>query len=729
MYPWFKVAPWKLLLVLVVGGAVALRGQGTAAPTPAASAVFTIVFEVTASSSDGTSASSKVQVQFAPGLVWQGHFGFKSDAGDERTPAKLYKLRGGLAGLRPDEPMCFGILKHSGTASAGGRTLSGPGSIQMEGDGVSWSLREDAARFTRTEKGGVLYCTPIVYLDEDPPEFGLLTLGAYDFGPGDVIWEALRTFQFSNEDLKDLTKVSITNHASLTSTDGSVHQSFKCTLTGAVPEEETEATVTVEDYDGWIPRGNLDQPDQPGDLPLKVTVKIHKKGEPSVPRQANLKVSLPYVSKNRGVCGNWPQNAEAAEGLRFRQEDFQEKDGLRYEDRTHLSTDILVEKVTFNVQAYDFGAWGTLRVSGTDDLGRPIKVRVRGKDTPDLDMPKDENGNRIADAWETAWAGGLRRDAGEDQDAEPKGDRCSGDALSLYEEYRGFRITGSDGQYASASPSEMVTGSHVRTDPRVKDVFICDQLGYGIGFFRQSGLCVHLVKPEECGVTKTGAFNRHTINPNRGEASLSEQYVLWLLPGAGALEPDDEGGANMKPGWGPPGPPRDCEGVYVNLAVAQGGAPFDPSKKVKNTITHELAHGCRVKHHGEQKVNVVKVEYLVDHVDDAGKKHPKGSIETGNWSLGLLAKPGTGASFSSGDTHCYMTYKLNFIESATAPPFALWDAAGRRFTGLFYKCASGECVQTQFCDDESGWHIGLAGPPDDKRGHCLRQFCVNHLKH
>ena len=49
--------------------------------------------------------------------------------------------------------------------------------------------------------------------------------------------------------------------------------------------------MTVEDYEGWIPRGDLEQPDQPGDLPLKVTVKVHKKGEPAVPREAKLQIA------------------------------------------------------------------------------------------------------------------------------------------------------------------------------------------------------------------------------------------------------------------------------------------------------------------------------------------------------------------------------------------------------------------------------------------------------
>lgn len=691
--------------------------------------VFTIVFETKASASDGTSASSKVEVQFAPGTEWQGHFGFNmgpgSGRGDERTPGKLYKLRGGLAGLRPSEPMCFGILSHKGKAAAGGRTIHGPGSNQQDPSGVAWTLREDAARFTRTEDGGILRCCPVVYMDEDPPEFGLMTQGGYDFDEATTAaWERLQTFHFTNEELRNLRRVRKVNAASLTSRDGTVQQSFVCTLTGEPPDDEVEATVTLEDFEGWIPRGNLDQPDQPGDLPLQVTIKVHKKGEPGVPRQARLEIALPRVSMNRGVCGNWPINGSPSEGLRFRQKDFPQKEGLIWQDRTHLASDMLLEEVMFRIHAHDFGAWGTLKVTATDDLDRPVKVTMQGKERPELDLPKDENANHIADAWETRWAGGLRGAAGEDEDAQPQGDGCTGDVLTRYEEYRGFRMSGGEGGYAAASPTEMTTGRHVRTDPRAKDVFICDQLGYGIGFFRQSGLCVHLVTAEECGVTEKGAFNRHTINPNRDEQSRDEQYVLWLMPGSGTLEGDDEGGANMKPGWGPPGPPRDCEGVYVNLPALQGGADFDLAKKVRNTLTHELAHGCRVKHHGERKVRVVKVEYLA-----AFKAKPKGTVETGSWDFGPLASGKGGASFSSGDTHCYMTYRLNFIETAAAPPFALWDEAGRRYTGLFYDCGPVDCVQTQFCDDPSGWRIGPAGPPDDKRGRCLRQFCVNHLKH
>jgi len=251
---------WILLALLAP-----LQAQDPVLPLPSAT-VFTVVFEVKANSSDGTSATSQVEVQFAPGLEWKGYFGTNFGGVDLRTPQKLYKVRGGLYGLRPGEPMCFGILKHKGTASAGGRTLTGPGSIQTEG----WTLHEDAARFTRTEDGGELRVGPVTYQDEDPPEFGLISPGAYDGGPaGTASYTRMLTFHFTNEELRNFGRVKKVNQASINDPIAGVRQFYKSSLNGGEPEDETEVSVEPEDYDRRIPEGELEKSGKAGKAPEK----------------------------------------------------------------------------------------------------------------------------------------------------------------------------------------------------------------------------------------------------------------------------------------------------------------------------------------------------------------------------------------------------------------------------------------------------------------------------
>lgn len=116
-----------------------------------------------------------------------------------------------------------------------------------------------------------------------------------------------------------------------------------------------------------------------------------------------------------------------------------------------------------------------------------------------------------------------------------------------------------------------------------------------------------------------------------------------------------------------------------------GGTPwYTADQKTNNVLSHELAHACNVKHHGDRKEFIVKAEYLDDEVDAGGKvPHPKGSAITypgsgAGWMFGFSE----GGSYSSGDTHCYMTYRINFIEASADsigglgnPMLALWNAS------------------------------------------------------
>ncbi|MDP2874643.1 MAG: hypothetical protein Q8O00_00575, partial [Holophaga sp.] len=439
-----------LLLGFLLASSLGLRAQ----------AVFTLTTEATATGSDGTSASSKVTVRLGPGTEWHGHFGTNFGGQDARTPTGLYKLRGGLYGLREAEPMCFGILSHKGSARAGGRVLGGPGSIQQSSSGNMWTLKEDAARFTREKDGGVFRCAPVIYMDEEPPEFGLLSPGAYDFGSAaNDRYRSLLAFKLTNEDLRNLIRMRKVQQGSFTSEDGSVTQSFKLTLEGAPPEDETEVIVTVEDFDGWIPKGNLDEPKEAGNS-LTFHITAHKKGSPDTPRKANLVLTLPEVSKNKGVCGNWPKQAGAAEGLRFVKEDFPTKDGLLWKSRTEAATDSPLEKVDVRLRCFDYGGWATLHVEAKDEAGNAAKVTIRGKETPDLRIPLDEDRNRIADAWEPGTAYGKAKNWDEETAGGQDG---KGDNISLYDEYRGLVVPDGQGDRAFK-----------RMSPTRKEIFLLD---------------------------------------------------------------------------------------------------------------------------------------------------------------------------------------------------------------------------------------------------------------
>ncbi len=586
---------WGLLAALLASWPGALA-QGTKIPPPSAPGrepVFIIHFEGKASASDGTSASSAVEVTFAPGPVWHGSFGTYSPSyipgkvgEDTRTPAALYNLRGGLAGLRAGEPMCFGILAHRGTASAGGRVLNGPGSIQQSSSGDMWSLKEDAARFTRTEEGGVLRVGPQVYLDEDPPEFGLLGPGAYDWdAASEAAYERFMTFRFTNRDLANLKAVTKVNEVSLTSKDGYAKQWWRATLTGAPPLDEAEVLADPEEgFDRWIPRGNMEKPGEPGNR-IRIHLQVQKAGEAGVRRRANLVLSLQDVSMEKGVCLNWPlAGAKSDRGLRLLAKENPELDVLGPDE---ARTKEPVEELDLVITCHDFGAYGKLHVDAKDPDGKALKVTVRGREGADLSIPLDDNRNHLADAWEVGETGHLRGAAAEDEEDLPKGKSgCTGDGLSLYEEYRGFRVK----------------GVHRRGDPDRKDLFVCDRTsgkvaGPGIDrFSAATWLAVHRLDMEELGEDRV-------VNPNGGTAHLHAQHGLLLVDGAAGTDPEQFPVDPKSTTFGPP--------VLTQQVKLPAGGSF-ASGDAQSDVAHELGHAVGLQHHGDENFHAVEWFWQLD---------------------------------------------------------------------------------------------------------------------
>ena len=231
-------------------------------------------------------------------------------------------------------------------------------------------------------------------------------------------------------------------------------------LTREAPDP-SEVTVEVAQYENWVPEGNIDDPKEPGKIPLMIRATVHKKGDKKTLRKAYLNISLPYVSKNKGVCGNWPKNAGEKEGLRFREKDFPVSGGLLYKDWTHLETDVPVQGAAFSVYSYDYGAWGTLRITARDEAGRDLKVKIRGKETPDLDIPQDDDANRIADSWKSAETKGKPKDL---DDETIEGQDAKGDGITLYDEYRGVIVLNAKGGR-----------EFVRLSSKTKEMFIIDK--------------------------------------------------------------------------------------------------------------------------------------------------------------------------------------------------------------------------------------------------------------
>lgn len=526
------------------------------------------------------------------------------------SPVGLYKVRGSLLGLKPGDMLQYYLSESVGTGTEtvgspptsismkeglsrdGMFTLSIGDKTFMEGD---LKFRKDqgvpanenfpdigraysrAIDLKRTANGvEVLLGTSNFTLPYSPhgPNFPADDCSQAE-GTQEKVFQDLKSFKFTNAELQNpgqLTKSRMSSN----SVEG---DTYTASVTVTIMEEEDDTEVSVEPQQGyfdWLPKGNLQNPSQPGNT-FKVSIKVHKKDDPGKPRRANLKFSLAKVSKEKGVCMNWPEGAPEGEGLRFRPEDYGEGSKISVQDIRHASTTEAVEEAELVLSCFDYGAWATLRIMAKDEQGHEAKVKVRGKETEDLDIPKDDNQNHIADAWEQAnGVSGYAADSDNENDPVGKGFSFRGDGLTLYEEYRGFRVQ----------------DSHECGDPKKKDVFVCDDTGghiavSGINLFEQAtGLKVHSLRKEELGslriINKNGSGDTHSV----------DQHGILIVDGKAGTDPYTAP-ATPSGDYGPPAMTKEIQ-IPKGKNCDSGDGLAD--------VAHELCHAVGVDHHGEKNL-------------------------------------------------------------------------------------------------------------------------------
>ena len=480
---------------------------------------------------------------------------------------------------------------------------------------------------------------------------------------------------------------------------GIVHLSWSLSREAPDPDE---VTVEVTPYENWLPEGNIDNPKEPGKVPLTVTVMVHKKGDRKTPRQAYLSISLPYVSKNVGICGNFPEKGYGEEeGLRFREKDFPASGGLVYKDRTHLETDVPIEEVMFKVHSYDYGAWGTLRITARDEAGRDLKVRIRGKETPDLDIPQDDDANRIADSWRPE----ETKDKPRDWDDETiSGQDARGDGATLYDEYRGLVVLNGKN-----------SREFIRLDPGTRDMFKIDaenifpdakweKLSGGFTIHRldeslvkagadpSAGAWVNFNDPE---YTAHPVFARKVIvrqdDPSESPApGFQEDHNIYVVPAritrrieedfawidTAVLKPDSAEGHELRE----EGPAmminyEDAHNAWTRLvdpSVRQAVA----SKLQKVILLHEMGHACGINvDHGVTKKNA--------NGKDIPDPTPKGQEELARSCL-MFNQAGWGrrrtlifTALEAGDKELAYPYR-NFCREVHAPGYQCYRSLKTR---------------------------------------------------
>jgi hypothetical protein len=349
-------------------------------------------------------------------------------------------------------------------------------------------------------------------------------------------------------------------------------------------------------YDKWMPQ-----------LPMGTgnMIKIKARIEEPAGASGRFEFKLEDVSTEPGVCMNYPfEDADDTLDLTI----APVRTGMVFGgDGQTAKTETDMTEATVMVQVRDWGAYG--KISATARLvigGEEIEVQAVAKKSgePYVSIPKDENNNSIADAWEEQ--NGVYPCAGDaDEDDTPEG-KCNGDGLSAYEEYRGF----------------FIRGFQQRLNPKKKDLFVYDpdSLAQQSNLASATQLEVHypIDKESHC----TGSSDR-IINFNKDRYHVIDQHCLWVKKKAhGTPDPfnwgECEGGAEI-------GPPRTADKyvlVFANQIREDITSVFQKNKlKITNTLgqrgirpdaawleaqvqaaigmvtTHEACHGIGVSHH------------------------------------------------------------------------------------------------------------------------------------
>jgi hypothetical protein len=521
--------------------------------------------------------------------------------------------------------------------------------------------------------------------------------------------------------------------------------------------EVLDLVVEVDPYDEWLPLGGPDEQTRGSVLSIRARLQ-NADGTPTTRTAIKMTFELVdgTVSREPGVALNYPSREAATDDYDLRFEgDLNPAAEISNNGLRAVVSGEQLQDETARLSAFDFGAYGVLRVTAETAEGQMLVGKLAETEETEILLPKRRSGSFVADHWlQSHNAVGLPDD--DDTDPYPVGDGHGGDGLSLYEEYRGF----------------VQNGEHFRGDPNRKDFFIRDTIGgrtkAGIALFaratddgRFGGLNVH----HEFLESEWDATN--VINFNARTHHLVDQHGIYVIPGS--LEFISRVNALN----GQPGLPRNIESLELSQSWMRGLQSWSdvlpgvsPNDYYDATTAHELGHTVNVWHHGERDRDG---RWSIQHDDDGsplqdddgffivresligrdGNPHVWGHVElrleSGTRVLPRRLQRHGWMMFSlglehgqhSGDDSCVMRYV-----SATGYP--LHNSSVVRYVildSMVHGQGYGERPGNTFCTSPDGTGVNHPSRTTPKprygdadyearfgpaqRGNCLHRVCVN----
>jgi len=481
------------------------------------------------------------------------------------------------------------------------------------------------------------------------------------------------------------------------------------------PFEEVELVLKPEGYDAWRPEAGADEKTEGNRMAMKAILRKKGGGGASSTKMRRLVVRLSHVSREPGICINWPAKGGArTPDLMF--EKAHNSATVEDEGTRLVKKGGEFDELPFEVSCYDGGAWGSVIAEASLTDGRTVFAVLDGHpDQREVLVPKRKPDSVIAEKWLENHNQAGKKDDADDDDA-PKGDGQPGDGLTNYEEYRGFRVN----------------AVWKEGDPETKEFFVRNEAGGiaepGITLFKDiTHLRVHRLEDGEFSPDRVVNFSRdagpHVVDQHGIRIVNRPDFVGFCQ----AVRASGEG----------PGLPKDF--TFVGLGnvttdpidlVASGGV----TKSTYNapTVAHELLHCCNVYHHGEEPDATSKGLIWTKKSDGIYEGDAKILVRNSagvdisnqvtfqwNWfSREKLVNWKSWRGSSSGDVGCVMRYDdaRTYTPQGTPGERVLLVTGDEPFGGGL--CTTGEATGTNKTP-------GRFGPCADGRGNCAGQIVVN----
>jgi len=442
------------------------------------------------------------------------------------------------------------------------------------------------------------------------------------------------------------------------------------------------------------------------------------------------KFILSEVSKEKGIALN--NGDEDGFDYEFEKNQTGFRQAVENSDGWEIETEDKQVEATVSIEAKDYGAWAKLKA----------QVQVAGvwsdcktdDNKTHITLPYDKDEDHIADFWEKKYNIYSEKATGDnDKKPEDVGDSAEpGDGFSNYEEYRGFYIN----------------GIWDDTDPTYKDIFIYDELGFGVGLFTELDLAVSLINQTEFD-------DDRFVNFNRGYGTLDSQDGQKGLYLRGGFV---EGAMGFAEGIGCPnvmgyitvdcltiwkhaifevmgkstdmyeyeeikdGDTSRAQGsvmrvfdTYYDVTITKAPIEYNASieeaflKSRNETIAHELGHGVNLTHHGEDSQIIRDNFGLENHLENYNDEDPLLEYLPGDTAI-------TGGIWS-GDVRCVMRY-------GSPANYLGWD--NKIYA---YPDNEGEASRTSYCTGKEGTGINALpqrtedGKPYPVAGNATKGAC------